>query len=156
MRLSSLADGSSVLGVNWGHILGDAASFSRFIEDVSLFYNLPSAELEEDMPTFEPHVNIPEATDAVRKDFAFGLLRPITVQEMMKGYSSQAAQSQKFTITLTRDELAHITAARYPGDQTSDNDLICGWWISVLERAGMPIDHVVQTINVGFFSESYG
>lgn len=148
VRLSTLSTGASVLGVNWGHILGDAAAFSRFLEDVSLFYNTTYIDLSEDMPTMEPHVRLPSYTDAIGRDYQLEILKPLPMAEMAKGYSDAVSQSQPVTVTLTRDDLAHIVLARRPGEKLSDNDLITGWWVSVLERAGQQVDYIVQTINV--------
>lgn len=149
MRLSTLASGNSVLGVNWGHVLGDAAAFSRFLEDVSLFYNMSFADLGDEMPTFEPHVSIPKATDKILKDYHLDILAPIPVQDVIKGYTDSTIASKPVTVTLTRNDIAHITATRSPGENFSDGDMVSGWWISVLERAGIQVNKVVQTINVG-------
>lgn len=149
VRLSTLANGNSVLGVNWGHVLGDAAAFSRFLEDVSLFYNMGRfAELGDDMPTFAPHVNIPPVGEKTLKEFHLDVLEPQSVEQVFKGYADSTAQGQAFTVTLSRKEMAHITASRTSGEHVTDGDLLSGWWISVLERAGRRIDRLVQTINV--------
>lgn len=148
VRLSTLATGASVLGVNWGHVLGDAAAFSRFLEDVSLFYNMSFADLGEDMPTFEPHVKIPKATEQVLRDYHLDILAPIPVEGVIKGYTDTTISSKPVTVTLSRNDIAHITASRTQGEHVSDGDMVSGWWISVLERAGIAVNKVVQTINV--------
>lgn len=148
VRLSTLKNGNSVLGVNWAHILGDAAAFSRFLEDVSLLYNLPAADLDDDMPTLEPHVRLPPYSEQIGKDFKFDLLNPLPLEEVGKGYGDAVTSSQMFTVTLTPEEVKHITSLKTPGEHLSDNDLIAGWWVSVLERAGQRVEYVVQTINV--------
>lgn len=149
VRLSTLANGNSVLGVNWGHVLGDGAAFSRFLEDVSLFYNMGRfADLGDDMPTFAPHVSIPPAGEKTLKEYHLDLLEPMPMADVFKGYADSASQGQFFTVKLTRKEMAHITASRTRGEHVSDGDMLSGWWISVLERAGRRIDRLVQTINV--------
>lgn len=150
VRFTTLKTGSA-LGVNWSHVLGDAAAFSRFLEDVSIFYNLPYTDLESDeVPTFQPHVRLPPATDAIKEQFKIPILTRLPIGDVFKGYSDSVAQSQRFTVKITPDDLAHIAAVRLPGDKVSDNDLVCAWWCSVLERAGQPLDWLVQTINVSF------
>jgi hypothetical protein len=149
VRLTTLSSGGSVLGVNWAHVLGDAAAFSRFLEDVSLFYNMPYTALDnEDMPTLEPHVRLPAYTEQIGQQYALDILNPLPLEEAMKGYSDAVAGSQQFNLILTQDEVKHITALRVAGERLSDNDLIASWWINVLERAGQPVDYLVQTINV--------
>lgn len=149
VRLSTLANGNSVLGVNWGHVLGDAAAFSRFLEDVSLFYNMGRfADLGDDMPTFAPHVNIPPAGEKTLKEFHLDLLEPMEIKDVFKGYSDATTSGQYFNVRLTRKDLAHITASRTAGEHCSDGDMLSGWWIGVLERAGRRVDRAVQTINV--------
>ncbi|KAL1413217.1 hypothetical protein Q8F55_000970 [Vanrija albida] len=148
VRLSTLSSGGSVLGINGAHILGDAKTFSRFIEDVSLFYNLPSVGLDgPDLPTFTPHVNIPHSTPGVREQFEFFGVNPVPLDAMMKGYAEAEAQSEAITVILTQDELKHITAVRLPGENVSDQDLLSGWWVSVLERAGQQFTDMVYTVN---------
>ncbi|BEJ12478.1 hypothetical protein CspHIS471_0209380 [Cutaneotrichosporon sp. HIS471] len=148
VRLSTLANGNSVLGINWGHVLGDAAAFSRFLEDVSLFYNMGRfADLGDDMPTFAPHVTIPLAGEKTLKDYHLDLLEPMGVPEVFKGYSDATTAGEFFTVRLSRRELAHITASRTAGEHCSDGDMLSGWWIGVLERAGRRVDRAVQTIN---------
>lgn len=157
VRLSTLANGNSVLGVNWGHVLGDAAAFSRFLEDVSLFYNMGRfADLGEDMPTFTPHVNIPPASEKTLKEYHLDILEPVAVDEMIKGYTDGTTGGQLFTVGLSRKEIAHIAAARTAGEHITENDLVSGWWISVLERAGQRIDRIVQTINVSHLAFGRG
>lgn len=150
VRFTTLKTGSA-LGVNWSHVLGDAAAFSRFLEDVSIFYNLPYTDLESDeVPTFQPHVRLPPATDAIKEQFKIPILTRLPIGDVFKGYTDSVAQSQRFTVNLTPDDVAHIAAVRLPGDKVTDNDLVCAWWCSVLERAGQPLDWVVQTMNVSF------
>lgn len=149
VRLTTLSSGGSVLGINGAHILGDAKTFSRFIEDVSLFYNMPSVSLEADeLPTFAPHVNIPHSTPGVREQFEFFGVNPVPMADMVKGYAEAEAQSEAVTVILTQDELKHITAVRLPGEKLSDQDLLSGWWVSVLERAGQQFTDMVYTVNV--------
>ncbi|RSH82707.1 uncharacterized protein EHS24_007701 [Apiotrichum porosum] len=155
VRLSTLKNGNSVLGVNWAHILGDAAAFSRFLEDVSLLYNLPAADLDDDMPTLEPHVRLPPYSEQIGKDFKFDLLNPLPLEEVGKGYGDAVTSSQMFTVTLTPEEVKHITSLKTPGEHLSDNDLIAGWWVSVLERAGQRVEYVVQTINYRSFHKDH-
>jgi hypothetical protein len=151
VRLTTLApSGASVLGVNWAHVLGDGAALHRFLTDVSIFYNQPTAELEagEDMPTLEPHVRLPPYTEEIGREYALDILTPRPLEEVGKGYADAVIQSQVFHIVLTCDEVAHIMATRVPGEKLSENDMFTGWWISLLERAGQHVDYVVQTINV--------
>lgn len=148
MRLTTLASGGSALGVNWSHLLGDGAACHRFLEDVSLFYNMPTADLDEDMPTLSPHVRLPPYNEEIERDFGYQMLTPHPREEVMKGYMRQGEQSHKFTEFLSPDDIKHLTQLRTPGERLSDSDLIAGWWVSVLERAGQRVDSLVQTINV--------
>jgi hypothetical protein len=57
--------------------------------------------------------------------------------------------SEQTTVRLSRKELAMIRGESGSTQKLSDQDLLSGWWITLLERIGeQKIDRIIYTINV--------
>ena len=148
-RLTTLAS-SSVLGIFWAHILGDAAAALRFLYDLSSLYTgSPLAE----PPSFFPHISLPvyPPKPEVISLFDIPQIQAWSLAESIVKYSEAASSSEMMVLRLSGAEIARIKTEH--GGET-DQDVISAWWTTLLMRAGAQIKRIVYTVNVGPYLQS--
>jgi hypothetical protein len=155
LRLTTLLPSRrSVLGITWSHILGDAATCHAFITLLSkLYVGGPDLQLQPgDYPNFGPHVDFPiyPPQKEVVDRYDIPQTRPRSMSEMKEAFSRDGASSQMVVISLSRKEMAEMKkeCQAVTQDRLSDQDILSGWWIWLLERLGETIERVVYAINV--------
>jgi len=144
---------TSVLGIDWSHVLGDGAAANLFIRHLSQLYVDPESVLT-DYPTFSPHINLtawPPSTEAMA-EYDITQIHPVSLEDMAKGYGAAAAASQTLIIRLSaKDQIALIAECKKEleaGERLSDQDILSGWWIGLLERSGTKIRSTTYSVNV--------
>jgi hypothetical protein len=147
---------STVIGVIFGHILGDGSSGNLYLSHLSHFYEHgPEAVLEpSEYPSFFPHIDLPvyPPPAEVLAEYDSGQIRPREISEMMAGYGGAAEKYEAVTLTLRRAELRALhcmVSDRAGGSRLSEQDVLSGWWLSLLRRTGENVEKMVYTVNVG-------
>ena len=150
----SIVGSKSVLGVNWSHVLGDAATASCFLRHLSHFYEDPDTPLEAaELPSFEPHISLartPNAEEVRRWDHGWNSGVPLA--EASVKYRDAGSAFERLNVRLSKREvraMVHEVSVQGSG-RTSEQDVISGWWLDLHERAGVPIQSVVYSINVSW------
>ena len=136
----------SVLGVAWAHVLGDGATASRFLRDLSSIY---AGHPLGDPPSFFPHIHLPvyPPPPNVLKCYDTVYLQARDKKELFEAYSAAKEATEKVVLRLSRREVAAIKA-EYGGH--SDQDAISAWWIMLIDRtsSGPRIQRAIYTVNV--------
>lgn len=147
---------STVIGVIFGHILGDGSSGNLYLSHLSHFYEHgPEAVLEpSEYPSFFPHIHLPvyPPPAEVLAEYDSGQIRPREISEVMAGYGGAAEKYEAVTVTLRRAELRalhRVISDRAGGSRLSEQDVLSGWWLSLLRRTGENPEKMVYTVNVG-------
>lgn len=152
LRLTTLLpSGRSVLGVTVSHVFADGATGNRILHHLSHFYHHGTALSPESLPTFFPHIHLPNypPSHQVIEENLVGQVVPRDLSEVHAGYTGGAVGSEQTTVRLSRKELAMIRGGSGSTQKLSDQDLLSGWWITLLERIGeQKIDRIIYTINV--------
>lgn len=143
LRLTTLED-SSVLGIKWAHILGDAASAHRFLRHLSACY---TGEPIFHPPSLFPHIDLPvyPPTSETLSRYDIPQIRGRDRKDTFAAYGEAATGSETMVIRLSRKEVAMV---RMEFGGQSDQDAISAWWINLHERIGLRIRRAVYTVNV--------
>ena len=145
LRLTTLTT-TSILGIKWAHILGDASSAHRFLSHLSSIY-AGNHEIDNE-PSFFPHISLPvypPLPDTVSR-FDIAQLQSWDPKEAFKIYGEAARDSEKITLCLTKRQIAKL---REEFHARSDQDAISAWWISLMQRCGARLKRLIYTVNVG-------
>lgn len=139
------------MGVTVSHVFADGATGNRILHHLSHFYHHGTALSPESLPTFFPHIHLPNypPSQQVIEENLVGQVVPRDLSEVHAGYTGGAVGSEQTTVRLSRKELAMIRGESRSAQKLSDQDLLSGWWIALLERIGeQKIDRIIYTINV--------
>jgi hypothetical protein len=142
----------SVLGLNWSHILGDGYACNLFIQHLSRIYAHGKDAIPlEQYPTFWPHVSLPEHVSGETKDkYRLTQVEPVSMGALVEAYTEAGAREEGVLIKLTPGEVDAIRAeCQLDGTvKVSDQDILSGWWATLLERAGERLERIIYVINV--------
>ncbi|ORY88971.1 hypothetical protein BCR35DRAFT_189644 [Leucosporidium creatinivorum] len=152
----------SVLGLNWGHVLGDGASFCEFVKRLGRAYERDGAsaseEGEEKKPNFGPHVVLREPSEEVLNKWESGLLWPtFPIEEGWEKYTSSAASTEVVQLVFSHDEIKLLQSlARGKGEDewVSEQDAMSSYFVNLLRLCGEEVESVVNSVNYRTFFPS--
>ncbi|KAK4686710.1 hypothetical protein P7C73_g3414, partial [Tremellales sp. Uapishka_1] len=151
LQITYFPDDRCVLAVNWAHILGDAATANTFLRDLSAAYADDAGTASLSQPMFFPHVDLSGTKESSKHPHqVLHQVVPTPVAEAKKAYADSAADCTPFNI---RIPMAWLQAEKKrwaeQGIRVSEQDVINGWWVELLDKMGDPVDRVIYTISVG-------
>ncbi|WWD16165.1 hypothetical protein CI109_100590 [Kwoniella shandongensis] len=147
---------SSVLGINMSHLIGDGECGLRLVEILEQFYLHGEAALSPIsntltnlLPTFGDHIALPPFQpewDAIYSDWS---VRGHDLKIRSETYARQQEISEKTVIEFDQQEIKRLKDewVGKTGEMLSGQDVLSGWWVNLLERAGMKIDLVEYVLS---------
>ncbi|WWD20678.1 hypothetical protein CI109_105154 [Kwoniella shandongensis] len=157
IRLTTiLPSRSSVLGIVISHIIGDGHIALQIVKHLEGLYLYGEAALPIiTKPTFVDHVILPPYDPAW--DLPDDTLKGHDLADVGKAYVDAAENSEMVVIELTRAEIANLKAkyGRESGVRLSDQDVLSGWWVGLLERMGEKINTMIYVYNYRHFCISH-
>jgi hypothetical protein len=163
VRLTTLLpSGRSVLGLVFDHVIFDGYLALRFSTHLSHFYVDPAyVPPTHEHPSFYPHLLLPkfppdEDSNVVKIARELSLLNSrdrmegdVDWDEFFKGANMASLYlSQSDIDCLVTEVKARDPALSSGGERLSEQDILSGWWVCLLERSGQPITHITYILNV--------
>ncbi|WRT70678.1 uncharacterized protein IL334_007676 [Kwoniella shivajii] len=161
----------SILGFSWAHILGDAAASltalkwleSFYVNDIKAF---DSSNSQFALPNYGPHVTLPPLPNGggitLKNQSQF---EGYPVDQRSNMYSESRKGSERIDITLSQHEIdirknQVVSIQRERGGEDtnlilSSQDIISGWVITLLRRAGHVINGVIYVCDFRRFCQSH-
>ncbi|WWC65082.1 uncharacterized protein I303_107696 [Kwoniella dejecticola CBS 10117] len=185
IRLTTSSDPEadwSVLGVSWGHILGDAAACLIALKWLELFYVYGSLEGAVDqkgslgIPVYgegikllkvendEIHFSPPKKNSIPLQEYTY--LKGYTIPEGGKLYAKTREGTERVDLILSLSEVGSLTKSvkdlllvREEGSYDknmvlSTQDILTGWFVSLLRRSGQGIKEVIYVCDFRRFCQS--
>ena len=133
---------SQVLGIGWGHILGDASACGHFTRLLSQLYAQPDASLNDaQLPNFFPHIQFteyPPSEETLQEfvDDPYEAYPPVVASEMYAATGPENADM--LVIVLSRKEIKAMKSECNLGgtERLSEQDVLSAWWTVLLEKSG--------------------
>lgn len=145
----------TVIGLSWGHILGDGASFAMLTRAFSWLCAHPEQDLPSDMwPNFGPHVDFtsswPPSNDALSL-FANPILYPtFSLADGGAKYGDAISSSELVRLRLSASEVESLRAkaAEEAGGFVTAQDAMSAALALAMLQAGVPLERFQNSVNV--------
>lgn len=151
-----LPERRSVLGIAISHTLADAASCSKLQQDLAYLYRHPGSALPYP-PHFHARVDHrplhglgQSQLDDIFRTFKTILLVPHDTSTLLDNYLTAMQSTEEVCFRLDQADVKAMVAAERKGyvGFLSEQDILSGWWIDLIERLGEEVRTLSYAINV--------